>query len=151
MLSTYSSVKTLQISTIHAMSAMPAFQRRQWFRRARSRASLISLASPLLAGHFCRLPVGRESEQRSAWAKKQRARIHDPRKRDLLASLEPPHPFGVKRPCLEQDYYEQFNCPNVDVVDISLKSGNSIAECSFSQTRTLVAALVWADICCHSQ
>ncbi|KAF2172967.1 hypothetical protein M409DRAFT_62608 [Zasmidium cellare ATCC 36951] len=62
------------------------------------------------------------------WAKKQRARIHDPRKRDLLAPLEPPHPFGVKRPCLEQNYYEQFNRPNVDVVDISLKSGNSIAE-----------------------
>lgn len=28
------------------------------------------------------------------WAKKQRARIHDPRKRDLLCPLEPPHPFG---------------------------------------------------------
>jgi cation diffusion facilitator CzcD-associated flavoprotein CzcO len=33
--------------------------------------------------------------------------------------LEPPHPFGVKRPCLELNYYEQFNRPNVDVVDIS--------------------------------
>lgn len=66
------------------------------------------------------------------WAKKQRARIHDPRKRDLLAPLEPPHPFGVKRPCLEQNYYEQFNRPNVDVVDISSKSGNSIAE--FNET-----------------
>ncbi|SMR42332.1 unnamed protein product [Zymoseptoria tritici ST99CH_1E4] len=62
------------------------------------------------------------------WAKKQRARITDPRKRDLLAPLEPPHPFGVKRPCLEQNYYEQFNRPNVDVVDISEKSGNGIAE-----------------------
>jgi cation diffusion facilitator CzcD-associated flavoprotein CzcO len=66
------------------------------------------------------------------WAKKQRARITDPRKRDLLAPLEPPHPFGVKRPCLEQHYYEQFNRPNVDVVDISLKSGNGIAE--FTET-----------------
>ncbi|EKG10598.1 Flavin-containing monooxygenase-like protein [Macrophomina phaseolina MS6] len=53
------------------------------------------------------------------WAKNQRARIGDPRKRDLLAPLEPPHPFGVKRPCLEQNYYEQFNRENVDVVDIS--------------------------------
>lgn len=66
------------------------------------------------------------------WAKKQRARIHDPRKRDLLCPLEPPHPFGVKRPCLEQNYYEQFNRPNVDIVDISEKSGNSIAE--FTET-----------------
>jgi len=59
------------------------------------------------------------------WAKNVRNRIGDPRLRDLLAPLEPPHPFGVKRPCLEQNYYEQFNRPNVDVVDISK---NTIAE-----------------------
>ncbi|KAF7512594.1 hypothetical protein GJ744_000855 [Endocarpon pusillum] len=52
------------------------------------------------------------------WAKKTRARIQDPRKRDLLAPLEPIHPFGTKRPSLEQDYYEQFNNPNVDIVDL---------------------------------
>ena len=62
------------------------------------------------------------------WAKKQRARIGDARKRDLLCPLEPPHPFGVKRPCLEQNYYEQFNRENVDIVDISEKCGNDIAE-----------------------
>lgn len=59
------------------------------------------------------------------WAKNVRDRIGDPRKRDLLAPLEPPHPFGVKRPCLEQNYYEQFNRPNVDIVDIRQ---NPIAE-----------------------
>ncbi|KAK9454023.1 putative flavoprotein [Dipodascopsis uninucleata] len=53
------------------------------------------------------------------WAKKVRARIQDPVKRDLLAPLEPPHPFGVKRPCLENNYYEQFNRPNVDVIDLN--------------------------------
>ncbi len=52
------------------------------------------------------------------WAKKTRARINDPRKRDILAPLEPIHPFGTKRPSLEQNFYEQFNRPNVDVVDI---------------------------------
>jgi cation diffusion facilitator CzcD-associated flavoprotein CzcO len=52
------------------------------------------------------------------WAKKIRARIDDPKQRDILAPLNPPHPFGVKRPCLEYDYYEQFNRPNVEVVDI---------------------------------
>lgn len=52
------------------------------------------------------------------WAKKTRARIQDARKRDLLAPLEPIHPFGTKRPSLEQDYYEQFNKPNVDIVDL---------------------------------
>lgn len=51
------------------------------------------------------------------WAKRTRERIHDPVKRDLLAPLDPPHPFGGKRPSLEQDYYEQFNRPNVHIVD----------------------------------
>lgn len=59
------------------------------------------------------------------WARRQRARILDPAARDLLAPLEMPHFFGVKRPCLEQDYYEQFNRPGVEVVDISK---NGIAE-----------------------
>lgn len=53
------------------------------------------------------------------WAKKVRSRIGDPRKRDLLAPLEMPHHFGVKRPCLEQSYYEQFNRDSVDIVDVS--------------------------------
>ncbi|KAH9827114.1 Cyclopentanone 1,2-monooxygenase [Teratosphaeria destructans] len=52
------------------------------------------------------------------WAKKQRARVRDPRKRDILCPVEPPHPWGVKRPCLEYGYLEQFNRPNVDVVNI---------------------------------
>ena len=37
------------------------------------------------------------------WARKTRARITDPVKRDILAPLEPPHPFAGKRPSLEQD------------------------------------------------
>ncbi|KAJ6439320.1 steroid monooxygenase (CpmA) [Purpureocillium lavendulum] len=52
------------------------------------------------------------------WAAKARARIDDPRKRDLLAPEEPPHFFGIKRPCLELGYYELFNRDGVDVVDI---------------------------------
>ncbi|KAF4469809.1 steroid monooxygenase [Fusarium albosuccineum] len=51
------------------------------------------------------------------WAKKTRARIGDPRLRELLAPEKMPHFFGVKRPCLEYDYYEQFNRPSVDIVD----------------------------------
>ncbi|MCJ1475801.1 hypothetical protein MMC13_004465 [Lambiella insularis] len=52
------------------------------------------------------------------WAQKTRPRILDPVKRDILAPLEPVHAFGTKRPSLEQDYYEQFNKPNVHVVDL---------------------------------
>ncbi|KAF2687068.1 FAD/NAD(P)-binding domain-containing protein [Lentithecium fluviatile CBS 122367] len=52
------------------------------------------------------------------WAKKVRARITDPRKRDILAPLEPPHAFGTKRPSLEQNYYEMLDKPENDVIDI---------------------------------
>ncbi|PON22632.1 hypothetical protein TGAM01_v208521 [Trichoderma gamsii] len=59
------------------------------------------------------------------WAKKIRDRMEDPKKRDILAPLTMPHFFGIKRPCLEYNYYEQFNRPNVDVVDIK---NNAIKE-----------------------
>jgi cation diffusion facilitator CzcD-associated flavoprotein CzcO len=32
--------------------------------------------------------------------------------------MKPPHPFGTKRPSLEQNYYECFNLEQVDVVNI---------------------------------
>ncbi|KAJ5153546.1 uncharacterized protein N7482_010024 [Penicillium canariense] len=51
------------------------------------------------------------------WARKTRSRISDPVKKDLLAPLEPPHPFGAKRPSLEQDFYEQVDKPNVHIID----------------------------------
>ncbi|KAF2268110.1 cyclopentanone 1,2-monooxygenase [Lojkania enalia] len=54
------------------------------------------------------------------WAKKTRARISDPVKRDILAPLEPPHPFGTKRPSLEQNYYEMLDRPENEVVDINM-------------------------------
>ncbi|RDW65757.1 flavin-containing monooxygenase [Aspergillus mulundensis] len=54
------------------------------------------------------------------WAKKVRSRIGDPELREKLAPKleEMPHYFGVKRPCLETDYYEQFNRESVELVDI---------------------------------
>lgn len=52
------------------------------------------------------------------WAKKTRARIEDPRLKDKLAPEEMPHYFGIKRPSLESTYYEQFNRPSVDLVDV---------------------------------
>jgi len=52
------------------------------------------------------------------WVKKTRARITDPRKRDILAPLEAPHAWGTKRPSLEQNYYEQLDKPENDVVDV---------------------------------
>lgn len=52
------------------------------------------------------------------WRDKTRARISDPEIADLLAPIEPPYPFGTKRPSLEQGYYECFNQENVDLVDL---------------------------------
>ena len=52
------------------------------------------------------------------WARQTRARIGDARKRDLLAPLEMPHFFGIKRPCLEHSYFEQFNRESVDIIDV---------------------------------
>jgi cation diffusion facilitator CzcD-associated flavoprotein CzcO len=53
------------------------------------------------------------------WVKKARERITDPVKRDILAPLEPPHPWGTKRPSLEQDFYETMDQPHVTIVDVN--------------------------------
>ncbi|EIN04547.1 FAD/NAD(P)-binding domain-containing protein [Punctularia strigosozonata HHB-11173 SS5] len=52
------------------------------------------------------------------WARKTRARITDPVKRELLAPLEKPHPLGSKRASLEQDYYEVVDRPENELVDV---------------------------------
>lgn len=52
------------------------------------------------------------------WKRKVRARITDPRKREIFAPEVPPHPIGTKRPSLEQDYYESVDRPNVHVVSL---------------------------------
>ncbi|KAG4073770.1 hypothetical protein HA402_000994 [Bradysia odoriphaga] len=52
------------------------------------------------------------------WCKKTRSRINDPVKQELLAPTIAPHPFGTKRPSLEQRYYEVYNQDNVDIIDI---------------------------------
>jgi len=52
------------------------------------------------------------------WAKKTRARITDPEKREILAPLEPPHAFGTKRPSLEQNYYEMLDKPENKVISL---------------------------------
>ena len=51
------------------------------------------------------------------WRDRTRTRIRDPRLAEMLAPREPPHPWGVKRPSLEQNYYDVFNQDNVDLVN----------------------------------
>lgn len=52
------------------------------------------------------------------WRDKVRERVKDPKQAELLAPSEPPHPFGAKRLSLEQDFYDHFNKPNVNVIDM---------------------------------
>ena len=59
------------------------------------------------------------------WKKKVRARIDDPELKQKLAPDVAPHPFGLKRPCLEDRYFEVFNKSNTTLVDVS---ENSIVE-----------------------
>lgn len=44
----------------------------------------------------------------------------------MLFPEQKPHPFGVKRPCLEQNYYEVLDRDNVDIVNISPVNGTPI-------------------------
>lgn len=52
------------------------------------------------------------------WARKTRARITDPYKRDLMAPIEPPYPILTKRAPLEDDYYESLDRDSVEIVDL---------------------------------
>ena len=64
------------------------------------------------------------------WRKKQSPRVKNEKKKEILFPEEPPHPFGVKRPCLEQNFYEVLDRDNVDIVDINAdtKYGTPIKE-----------------------
>lgn len=81
------------------------------------------------------------------WRSKVIARIEDPVIAEKLAPAHPPHPFGVKRVSLEQNYYDIFNQANVDLVDIT---ANPIARITRSGVVTTdgveheLDVLVWA-------
>ena len=50
------------------------------------------------------------------WRNKVRARIKDPKTAEILAPEVPPHPYGVKRPSLEQWFFDIFDRDNTDLV-----------------------------------
>lgn len=62
------------------------------------------------------------------WRDKTRARIHDERCRDLLAPLDPPYAFGLKRISLETQYFEIYNQGNVHLVDVNATPIEEITE-----------------------
>jgi cation diffusion facilitator CzcD-associated flavoprotein CzcO len=71
-------------------------------------------------GSFNDLLANEESNRAAYdfWRDKTRARIKDPATAEMLAPTEPIHPFGVKRPSLEQNFFDIFNRPNVSLVDL---------------------------------
>ncbi|KAL0577461.1 hypothetical protein V5O48_004530 [Marasmius crinis-equi] len=62
------------------------------------------------------------------WRDKVRARVHDPVMKEKLAPMVAPHPFGTKRPSLEQNYYEIFNQSNVSLLDVNENPIEEITE-----------------------
>lgn len=60
------------------------------------------------------------------WRKKQSSRVKNPEKKKLLFPEQKPHPFGVKRPCLEQNFYEVLDRDNVSIVNINEQNGTPI-------------------------
>jgi len=53
------------------------------------------------------------------WRNSVLKRVSDPKKQALLAPEKPPHPWGTKRPSLEQNYYEVLSLPHVDIIDVN--------------------------------
>jgi cyclohexanone monooxygenase len=65
--------------------------------------------------------LANEQSNRAAydfWRHKTRVRIKDPAVAEILAPMEPLHPYGTKRPSLEQNYFDIFNQSNVSLVDL---------------------------------
>lgn len=60
--------------------------------------------------------------------KRNRARMTNAAKRDLLAPEIPPHPFMGKRPSLEQDYYEQMDKDHVEIIPIKQNPVDHVTE-----------------------
>lgn len=62
------------------------------------------------------------------WRKMVHSRVKNKEKADLLAPKEAPHPWGTKRPSLEQNYYEVLDMDHVDIVDVNKTPIEEITE-----------------------
>lgn len=68
------------------------------------------------------------------WRDKTRARIQDPRCRDLLAPMQPPYAFGTKRVSLENHYFEIYNQDHVQLVDVNETPIEEVTEIGIKTT-----------------
>jgi cation diffusion facilitator CzcD-associated flavoprotein CzcO len=53
------------------------------------------------------------------WRQSVLKRVKDPKKAAMLAPEVPPHPWGTKRPSLEQNFYEVVSLPHIDIIDVN--------------------------------
>jgi len=74
----------------------------------------------LWLGNYCDLiqSQGANDLTYNFWREKVLQRISNSELAEHLAPQVPPHPFGTKRPSLEQRYWEVYNQSNVDLVNL---------------------------------
>ena len=76
------------------------------------------------------------------WRSQVLKRVKNPEKQKLLAPENPPHPWGTKRPSLEQRFYEVVDQDHVDIIDVNV---NPIEEVTETGLKTK-AGLVEVDV-----
>ncbi|MGY3591333.1 cation diffusion facilitator CzcD-associated flavoprotein CzcO [Bradyrhizobium sp. USDA 4341] len=98
-----------------AASEVSDEERRATFERAWEAGGFVPWV-----GSFNDLLVNERSNRAAYdfWRDKTRARIKDPAVAEILAPTEPLHPYGTKRPSLEQNFFDIFNQSNVSLVDL---------------------------------
>ncbi|MGA6222082.1 flavin-containing monooxygenase [Streptomyces umbrinus] len=100
------------LATGPALAATPQ-ERREIFDKYYDRGGF-----PLLVSTFTDILFSKEANDTIAEYVRERIRerVEDPATAELLTPTD--HPYGSKRPPFETDYYEVYNRPNVDLVDV---------------------------------
>ncbi|KAF8419317.1 hypothetical protein EV426DRAFT_291323 [Tirmania nivea] len=68
------------------------------------------------------------NEMYKYWRSRVLERIKDPKKQELLAPEEAPHPWGTKRPSLEQRYFEVVDQDHIDIINTNVSPIISFGE-----------------------
>ncbi|KAL4781123.1 hypothetical protein BJX76DRAFT_363823 [Aspergillus varians] len=72
-------------------------------------------------GNYADIMTSRDAniEAYTFWRERVHRRVPNKAIAEKLAPEKPPHAFGTKRPSLETAYFETFNRPNVELVDVN--------------------------------
>ncbi len=86
-------------------------------------------------GAFYDLTINMESNDAAMefFRKKICGIVHDP---ETAAKLMPKHRFGVKRICVDTGYYDTYNRPNVQLVDLTEEPIDTITESGIRTSKT---------------